>query len=121
MRTNRSTRLLVPVSPAEPMIMGTPRRRAPSSMCSRSCVCHASGLHETSSPNGPGPMSHEPEFAQTRSGMLVRPISKLAVRIGAKPRWPFGQTIRRVRLAERWCWMETVKRKSFAIRGRSGA
>jgi hypothetical protein len=31
-RTNRSTRLFVPVSPAEPMIIGTPRRRDASNM-----------------------------------------------------------------------------------------
>ena len=97
----QSTRLFVPVSPADPMIIGTPRRRAASNMCSRSCVCHASGLDETSAPRGPGPMSQEPELAQIRSGSDATPISKLPVLIGAKPRCPLGHTIRSVRLAER--------------------
>ncbi len=100
-RTNRSTRLFVPVSPAEPMIIGTPRRRDASNMCSRSCVCHASGLDEMSAPSGPGPISHDPESAQIRSGSQPTPISKLPVLIGAKPRCPFGQTMRSVRLADR--------------------
>jgi hypothetical protein len=52
-------------------------------------------------------MSQDPESAQIRSGSEPAPISKLPVLIGAKPKWPLGQTMRSVRLAERLCWMET--------------
>src|SRR5690348_6852901 len=92
--TNRSTPLLLPVSPAEPTIIGTPSRRAASSMCSRSCLCHCSGLDETSAPSGPGPTSHDPESAQIRSGALSSPSRKLPILIGAKPRCPLGHRIR---------------------------
>src|SRR5215472_7118743 len=92
--TNRSTRLLLPVSPAEPTIIGTPRRRDASSICSRSATCHCSGLDEISAPSGPGPTSHDPESAQIRSGSESQPMRKLPVLIGAKPRCPLGQTIR---------------------------
>ena len=63
MLTYRSTRLFEPVSPAEPMIMGTPSSRAASSICSRSCRCQASGLVEVSDPSGTGPTSSLPESA----------------------------------------------------------
>lgn len=63
MRTYRSTRLFDPVSPAEPMIIGTPIRRAASSMTSRSWRCQASGLVEVSEPRGTGPTSSLPESA----------------------------------------------------------
>ncbi len=63
MRTYRSTRLFAPVSPAEPMIIGTPSRRDASSISSRSCVCQASGLVEVSEPSGIGPTSSLPESA----------------------------------------------------------
>ena len=96
MSTNRSTRLLLPVSPAEPTIIGTPRCRAASSIVSRSSVCHCSGLDEMSVPSGTGPTSHDPESAQIRSGSQRQPMRKLPALIGAKPRWPFGQTIRSV-------------------------
>lgn len=94
MPTNRSTPLLLPVSPAEPTIIGTPSRRAASSMCSRSCLCHCSGLDETSAPSGPGPTSHDPESAQIRSGAQSSPIRKLPVLIGANPRCPLGHRMR---------------------------
>ena len=45
--------------------------------------------------------------AQIKSGSAVQPIAKLPVLIGAKPRCPFGQTMRRLLLAERRCWMES--------------
>ena len=61
--TYRSTRLLEPVSPDEPMIIGTPSWREAGSMCSRSCVCHASGLVDVSVPSGTGPTSSLPESA----------------------------------------------------------
>jgi len=61
---------LLPVSPAEPTIIGTPRRREASNIVSRSSVCHCSGLDEMSAPSGPGPTSHDPESAQIRSGSL---------------------------------------------------
>ena len=48
---------------SEPMIIGTPSSRAASSMCSRSCVCQASGLVEVSVPSGTGPTSSLPESA----------------------------------------------------------
>ena len=63
MCTYRSTRLLLPVSPAEPMTIGTPSLRAASSMCSRSCRCQDSGLVEVSEPSGTGPTSSLPESA----------------------------------------------------------
>ena len=93
MPTNRSTRLLLPVSPAEPTIIGTPRRRAASSIVSRSSTCHCRGLEDMSVPSGTGPTSHDPESAQIRSGSRLQPIRKLPALIGAKPRCPFGQTI----------------------------
>jgi hypothetical protein len=74
MPTNRSTRLLLPVSPAEPTIIGTPRRRDASSMVSRSSTCHCSGLDEMSAPSGTGPTSQDPESAQIRSGSQWQPI-----------------------------------------------
>jgi hypothetical protein len=58
-----STRLLVPVSPAEPMIIGLPVRRAASSISCRSCSCQARGLVEVSEPSGTGPTSSLPESA----------------------------------------------------------
>ena len=57
------TRLFAPVSPEEPMIIGTPSRREASSMCSRSWVCQASGLVDVSVPRGTGPTSSLPESA----------------------------------------------------------
>src|SRR6516164_8791031 len=106
MPTKRSTRLLAPVSPAEPTIIGTPRRRDASSIVSRSSTCHCNGLDEVSEPSGTGPTSHDPESAQIRSGSASQPMRKLPVFIGAKPRCPFGQTIRSVWLAERPYWIE---------------
>ena len=44
----------MPVSTTDPMIIGTPRRRAACSICSRSCVCHASRLDDTSAPSRTG-------------------------------------------------------------------
>ena len=41
MPTYMSTRLLVPVSPEEPIIIGTPCSRAASSISSRSCFCQS--------------------------------------------------------------------------------
>ena len=107
MPTKRSTRLLLPVSPAEPTIIGTPSRRDASSMVSRSSICHRRGLDEMSAPSGTGPTSRDPKSAQIRSGSLSQPMRKLPVLIGAKPRCPFGQTIRSVSLAERPYWIET--------------
>ena len=63
MPTYRSTRLFDPVSPAEPMIIGTPSLRDASSICSRSWRCQASGLVEVSEPSGTGPTSSLPESA----------------------------------------------------------
>ena len=63
MSTYMSTRQLVPVSPAEPIIIGTSSSRAASSMCSRSCSCQAAGLAQVSLPSGTGPMSSLPESA----------------------------------------------------------
>jgi len=111
MPTNRSTRLLLPVSPAEPTTIGTPRRRDAISIVSRSSVCHCSGLDEVSAPSGPGPTSHDPESAQIRSGSQLQPLRKLPVLIGAKPRCPFGQTIRNVWSAERPSWIEAGIRR----------
>src|SRR5438477_532027 len=65
--TKRSTRLFEPVSPDEPMIIGTPSCRDASSICSRSCICHASGLVDVSVPSGTGP---------TSSLALAAPLSK---------------------------------------------
>jgi hypothetical protein len=103
MPTNKSTRLLLPVSPAEPTIIATPRRRDASSIVSRSSTCHCRGLDEVSEPSGTGPTSHDPASAQIKSGSLSQPMRKLPVLIGAKPRCPFGQTIRSAWLAERLC------------------
>jgi len=103
MPTNKSTRLLLPVSPAEPTIIATPRRRDASSIVSRSSTCHCRGLDEMSAPSGTGPTSQDPASAQIKSGSLPQPMRKLPVLIGAKPRCPFGQTIRSVWLAERLC------------------
>jgi hypothetical protein len=61
--TKRSTRLFDPVSPDEPMIIGTPSLREASSIASRSCVCHDSGLVDVSVASGPGPTSSLPESA----------------------------------------------------------
>ena len=77
-RTYRSTRLLDPVSPDEPMIIGTPSSRDASSMSSRSCVCQASGLVDVSEPSGIGPTSSLPESAAMKSGRAATPSSKLS-------------------------------------------
>jgi hypothetical protein len=47
------------------------------------------------------PTSQDPESAQIKSGSQWQPVRKLPVLIGAKPRCPFGQTIRGVWLAKR--------------------
>lgn len=62
-RTNftwRSTRRLVPVSPAEPMITGTPSLRAAGGISSISWVREASGPAVPSEPSGAGPQSLRP-------------------------------------------------------------
>jgi hypothetical protein len=82
------------VSPAEPMIIGTRSLREASSMCSRSWTCHARGLVEVSVPSGIGPTSSLPESAAMMSGRASTPRRKLSTRIGANPRWPFGQMTR---------------------------
>ena len=61
--TYRSTRLFAPVSPADPMIIGTRSSREATSISSRSCVCQASGLVDVSEPSGIGPTSSLPESA----------------------------------------------------------
>ena len=53
------------MSPAEPTIIGTPSSRDATSISSRSCVCHASGLVDVSEPSGIGPTSSLPESAAT--------------------------------------------------------
>src|SRR5690606_40140491 len=63
--------LFAPVSPAEPMIMGTPSFRAARSILSRSCRCHSLGAVDVSEPRGPGPMSSEPESARMKSGLVA--------------------------------------------------
>src|SRR6218665_1373725 len=93
MPTYRSTRLFEPVSPAEPMIIGTPSSRAASSMSSRSCRCQASGLVELAEPRGTGPTASLRESAAISSGRARTPARKLSMRRGAKPRCPFGQMI----------------------------
>ncbi|MNT56022.1 hypothetical protein D3C72_1933000 [compost metagenome] len=88
-----STRLLVPVSPAEPMIIGTPMRREASNISSRSCACQAFGLAQVSLPSGTGPMSSLPLSAAMKSGPASTPMWKLLGFSGAKPRCPLGQMI----------------------------
>ena len=96
------------------MIIGTPSRRAASSIVSRSWCCHCRGLDETSAPSGPGPTSQEPESAQITSGSAAQPIAKLPGLIGAKPRCPLGQTMRRLGSAERRCCIETGTKRFLA-------
>jgi hypothetical protein len=71
--TNMSTRLFAPVSPAEPMIIGTPSLRDAISMSSRSCVCQARGLVDVPDPSGIGPTSSLPESAAMQSGRAATP------------------------------------------------
>ncbi len=63
MPTYMSTRESEPVSPAEPISIGTSSSRAASSISSRSWRCQLSGLAQVSLPSGTGPMSSLPESA----------------------------------------------------------
>src|SRR5713101_885023 len=85
----------VPVSEAEPTIMGTPNRRAARSISSRSCRCHSWGLQRSSAPRGWGPISQLPESATIASGRRATPISKLPRSMGGKPRCPVGERMLR--------------------------
>src|SRR6266481_2782985 len=85
----------VPVSEAEPTIMGTPSPRAARSMSSRSCRCHSSGLQGSSDPRGWGPISQLPESATMASGRRPTPISKLPRSMGVNPRCPVGERMLR--------------------------
>ena len=56
-----STLLFDPVSPAEPIIIGTPCSLDANNINSRSCFCQTLRLGDLSAPSGPGPISSLPE------------------------------------------------------------
>src|SRR6266849_4011605 len=85
----------VPVSEAEPTIMGTASPRAARSISSRSCRCHSWGLQRSSAPRGWRPISQLPESATIASGRRATPISKLPRSMGVKPRCPVGERMLR--------------------------